>query len=233
MGLSDSKSEMLYTSAGDFPLEECRLRLNERDLKVLHVAAMLSDKDESQFLIENPIALPYGIALWSATIALAHEIAARAEFVRGKKVLELGAGTGLPGIAAAALGAEKVVQTDRNKLAMWLCQRNCELNRIENIEHRVADWSEWNDCARYDFIFGSDILYATDMHAHLKRIFESNLKFKTGRILLSDPLRSNSLQLLEAMQADGWTIIMHKWTIGAAEESTPRAIAVFELSFSP
>ena len=41
------------------------------------------------------------MVLWPAAIALAHEVAERADTLRGARVLELGAGTGLPGIVAA------------------------------------------------------------------------------------------------------------------------------------
>ena len=64
--------------------------------------------------------VPYGIVLWPAAIALAHEIASRQ--VAGMRVLELGAGTGLPGIVAASLGAH-VVQTDKQELALLILPR--------------------------------------------------------------------------------------------------------------
>ena len=190
---------------------------------------MLTHRDESQFLLEMTNPLPYGIALWSATIALAHDISSHANAFNHKKILELGAGTGLPGIVAASLGAEKVVQTDRNNLALSLCRRNCELNGIKTIEHRIADWTDWNDTDKYDWILGSDILYGIDMHPHLNKIFNSNLAFG-GRILLSDPFRGGSFRLLESMEENGWSIRISKWSIG--EEATPRSIGVFELSKS-
>jgi hypothetical protein len=36
-----------------------------------------------------------------------------------------------------------------------------------------------------------------------------------------------SLRLLEALEADGWSITLSKWNVG--EEATPRPIGVFEL----
>ncbi|MDQ4123031.1 MAG: methyltransferase domain-containing protein [Acidobacteriota bacterium] len=217
--------KLLETSAGDFPLNEYRLNLAEQELKILHVAAMLTLEDESRFLLETTNPLPYGVVLWSATIALAHEIGSRAEDFRNTKVLELGAGTGLPGILTASLGA-RVVQTDKNNLATVLRKRNCELNNIQTIEHRLDDWTNWSDTERYDWILGSDILYGLEMHSHLRRIFETNLA-PGGRILLSDPFRSGSLRLLEQLEKDGWAIAISKWSVG--KESAPRSIAVFEL----
>jgi methyltransferase-like protein 23 len=216
---------LLRTSAGDFPLNEYRLRLAAREWTILHVGSVLSREDENWFLGELKGRLPYGVALWPAAIALAHDLASRAETLRGMRVLELGSGTGLPGIIAATLGA-RVVQTDRDALAMAACRRNCERNGVGTIEHRLADWAGWEDAERYDLIIGSDILYGEEMHPHLRRIFETNLA-AGGRILLSDPFRAVSLGLLEALEAGGWTVTLSKWSVG--EEATPRAVAVFEL----
>lgn len=219
---------LLQTTVGDFPLDECRIKLPDRELTILHVAAILTDADESHFLLELENPLPYGIALWSSTVALAQELILRAENFSGKQILELGAGTGLPGIVAASLKARKVVQTDRNNLSLTLCKRNCELNDIKTIEHRLEDWTNWDDTQQYDLILGSDILYAIDMHEHLRRIFESNLA-PEGTILLSDPFRGGSLRLLEALEKNNWSVEFSKWTIGQ-ETATSRSIAVYRLS---
>lgn len=226
MRTPEEDGKVLRTTAGDFPLREYRLRLAGREWSILHVGSVLSREDESRFLDEMKGRLPYGVALWPAAIALAHDVASRAEEFKGSSVLELGAGTGLPGIVAATLGA-RVVQTDRDELALAACRRNCARNGVETIEHRRAEWSEWEDAGSYGWIIGSDILYGEESQPHLRRILETNLA-PGGRVLLSDPFRAVSLRLLEALEADGWSVTLSKWSVG--EEAQPRPIAVYELA---
>jgi len=216
--------EVLHTTAGDLPVEEVELAIGGRTWTIRHTGAVIGRDEELAFLRgEAATKRPYGIVLWPAAIALAHEVASRA--LAGLRVLELGAGTGLPGIVAAAVGA-RVVQTDRQKLALHVCKQNAERNGATAIEHRLADWTAWDDAAPYDLILGSDILYAAPLHPHLRHIFDANLA-PGGTVLLADPFRETSMELLEAMEADGWRVALDKWTVGVAPP--PRAVGVFAL----
>lgn len=217
---------ILHTESGDFLLQEYNLREAGRAWTILHTGAILSRADESHFLGELTERLPYGVALWPAAIALAHEMIARNDAMEGKRILELGAGTGLAGIVAASLGG-RVVQTDRNELALSVCRRNGERNGAAAIEYRQADWTVWEDTERYDWIIGSDILYGEAMHSALRQIFATNLA-PGGRILIADPFRAVSFKLLEEFEADGWSVAVSTWQIGEALGSRP--IGLFELA---
>jgi predicted nicotinamide N-methyase len=221
---SSTDPHVLRTTAGEIAFEEYHLRLEGRAWRILHTGAILSRADEQRFLGGEQARVPYGIVLWPAAIALAHEVASRP--VGGMRVLELGAGTGLPGIVAASLGA-RVVQTDRQEVALFVCKKNAERNGITTIQHRAADWTAWEDREPYDLILASDVLYADAMHPHLRRIFEANLA-PGGTILLSDPFRKDSLALLEAMESDGWNVTLSKWTVGVAPPERP--VGVYELT---
>jgi methyltransferase-like protein 23 len=223
--MADEQQPVLQTAAGEFPLHEYRLRLGGREWGILHTGAMLTHEDEAHFFKELRDRLPYGVALWPASIALAHEVVARAAALQGQRVLELGSGTGLPGIVAASLGAH-VVQTDRHELALSICQRNGARNGVQGIEYRLAEWAEWADGEHYDYILGSDILYGETTHPHLHRIFATHLA-PNGRVLLTDPFRATSLRLLEALEAEGWRVAVSKWNVGT--DAAPRPIGLFEL----
>ena len=69
--------------------------------------------------------------LWNGSRVVAQHFEAHPALVRGRTVLELGAGAGLPSIAAAVLGAARVVVTDYPDPdlveTMWKNVRGCAL----------------------------------------------------------------------------------------------------------
>lgn len=218
-------AEWISTAAGDIGLEEYRLRLGGREWSILHSGTLVGFWEEQQFLSAAKDVVPFGIALWSSSIALAHDLAERASQLRGARILELGAGTGLPGIVAASLGA-RVTQTDRHEVSLSLCRANGERNRVSGIDYRLADWAAWNDDTRYDWIIGADIMYAEAAQASLRNILETNLA-PGGRVLIADPFRSSSIRFLETLDGHGWSLSMTRWNVDDGNDD--RGIGVFEL----
>lgn len=186
-----------------YPLEPVTLTLAGRDWTVLCARLILTQQDELHYF--HVVRLPYGVALWAGSLALADEMAERAEEIRGKSVLELGAGVGLAGIIAASFGAD-VVQTDYHEVALKVCRLNARANNIaQGLECRIADWLDFQDARRYDYIIGSEILYDKAVQPALKRIFERNLA-SGGHLLVIDGQRQPSLDFLAALEDDGWQV---------------------------
>jgi predicted nicotinamide N-methyase len=203
-----------------------RLALGGRAWSFLHTGAVFTVEQETQYLARERDRLPYGVMLWPASIALAHDVLARAASLQGKRVLELGAGTGIPGIVAASLGA-RVLQVDRNEVAIHVCEMNKARNHVSDVVIREADWETFESDEPFDVILGSDVLYVTNMHDRLRAICDRHLA-PGGTVLFSDPLRAQSLPMLEAMEASGWRVSLAKWTVEV--DAGTRTIAVYEAS---
>lgn len=108
--------------------------------------------DETRRILEEP---PYWCFCWASGLVLAHWLAERPEWVRGRRVLDFGAGSGIAAIAAAKAGAAEVVACDLDPLALDACRANAELNGVE-LSYSAEFFQEED---RYDLIIVADVLY--------------------------------------------------------------------------
>ena len=147
---------------------------------------------------------PFGLLLWESAVGLASVLAADPNAAASRKVLELGAGVGLTGIVARSLGAV-VSQTDHQKAALRLAERNAAQNCVPGIRRFLADWRSWTHNETYDLILGADITYERPLHFYLEAIFNRSLA-PGGTILLSDPGRPQTLEFAAHLELRGWQI---------------------------
>ena len=171
---------------------------------------------------------PFGLLLWESAVGLARHLAANPAKIKGKRVLELGAGVGLAGLAAQWLGAS-VRQTDHQPDALALAQINAENNGMGKINQFLADWRRWTHTPRYPVILGADILYQRDMRPHLAEVFTSALE-PGGSLLLADPGRPQALEFIAELEADGWKFKRETETVlltGAGRENRPVEVAIY------
>ena len=111
-----------------------------------------------------------GLALWPATVICARWVAQEAALLSGKVVVELGAGCGLPGLAAALYGAPKSVYiTDIHEPTLSNANHNVRLNDLSSDNDGMGPKTEvlnvsWTDPSTYppekaDVLLGSDLVY--------------------------------------------------------------------------
>ena len=111
---------------------------------------------------------PLGTActVWKGGERLVELLQSRRELVAGKRVVELGSGTGIAGLACAALGASRVVLTDLPE-NLALLRRNATRNgwvqSLCGCEVSVAAL-DWNTDAlpACDLVLGADVCYHQD-----------------------------------------------------------------------
>ena len=108
--------------------------------------------EESRRILEEP---PYWSFCWASGLVLARWLAERPEWVRGKRVLDFGAGSGVAAIAAAKAGATEVVACDLDPLAIASCRANAALNGVE-LSYSLDFFAEED---RFDLIIVADVLY--------------------------------------------------------------------------
>lgn len=181
-----------------FPLVTAEILIGERLWKVTAVQnqdALLDNADELEHF-------PYGFLLWESAVGLARHLAAHPELVAGKRVLELGAGVGLPGLVARSLGAE-VRQTDHQPGALSLIRINAFDNGLPPPETFLGDWRDWTHTPRYDVVLGADILYERAMHFYLETLFPRCMA-PGGTLLISDPGRPQALEFVAKQERAGW-----------------------------
>lgn len=185
--------------------------LNDASNLLTRTSLKIGSRDWHIWCVENQDALlelplesddpPYGLLLWESAVALAQELQHCPEVLAGRRVLELGAGVGLPGLVACSLGAQ-VLQTDKAAEALRLAALNEQENGLSGVQRALADWTRWGLLHKYDVIIGADILYETAMHPALAAIFE-NCIAHDGTVILADPGRPQALAFLGALELKG------------------------------
>ena len=113
---------------------------------------------------------PYWTSWWGGGVALARHVLDHREIVAGKRVLDLGAGSGLVGIAAAKAGAARVKAIDVDRYAVAATRMNAAANGVE-IEARVGDRLE-GAAPDVDVVLVGDLFYEPDLAARTSAFLE-------------------------------------------------------------
>ncbi len=150
--------------------------------------------------------LPYWAELWPSGLVLADRIARRD--LAGLRVVELGAGLGIPSLAAAAGGAE-VLATDWYEPSLRFIAINAARAKLA-VRTMLVDWrtppQELLEGAPFDLVLGADVLYEARNAEPLASLLPL-LVAEDGEAIIADPRRPDAAHFLAALTAGGWSLV--------------------------
>ena len=195
------------------------------------------------------VPLRTGCRVWSCARLLAEWLARRSgggdedgagPIVRGRDVLELGAGTGAVGLVCAALGASSVTMTDRDEATLSLMHTNARINGHYDASSSCEvcvqglDWGDpatYIQGASYGLVVAADVLYLPEHCAALPDAVAAHLA-PGGQIVVACGLRRAGLldALVSALRSVGLDPSVDGETLGldtkGGDERNRRAEAV-------
>jgi len=161
----------------------------EISLHLADEAVPLWEKTEEELAIIG-LPPPFWAFAWAGGQALARYLVDNRDSVAGKRVLDLGAGSGLVAIAAAKAGAAPVVASDIEAFSEGAIALNAEVNGV-HVETLIADMldSPMAQAPRYDVILVGDLFYE-ETTARRALTFLSAQLAVGARVLIGDPGRA-------------------------------------------
>ncbi|KAJ5073185.1 methyltransferase-like protein [Anaeramoeba ignava] len=149
-------------------------------------------QNKIQISIRQIIKENYGSFIWPSSLILSEYLCLIEDELKNQKILELGAGTGLPGILSAKLGAKQVVLSDisSEKSILENLEFESKSNGIDDICSVIPiDWGffseKYSDIGDFDIILGADCLYDSVDFDSLFSTVKYFLKFNQNSFFLT------------------------------------------------
>ncbi|MFT5697616.1 MAG: putative nicotinamide N-methyase [Desulforhopalus sp.] len=187
--LPEHEREIYNRIRAKYSLTFDSLKVSDNTIRILKVA------DLEEFLEgKDPLAdvseFPFWIRLWDAAMILSYVLGAQTE-TKGKRLLELGAGLGAPGLAAAAAGFD-VTLSDYEDIIMDFQKVSAAASGLNNVAFRHIDWLNPPEIEPFDVLAGAEILFRDEFFEPLLNIFKTCLK-PDGMIYLAHDSKRQSL----------------------------------------
>lgn len=146
--------------------------------------------------------MPYWAFLWPSSVPMASAVL-NAPWPVGSSVLELGAGIGLVGLAAALRG-DDVTFSDYDRTALHLCRVNARLNNLKDPELLFLDWRDVPQ-RTFEVLIGCEVTYDAQLHDALLSAIDQLME-PNGICWLGDPGRYQAQFFFEKAKAKGFQL---------------------------
>ncbi len=166
---------------------------------------------------------PFWAKIWASSKALTQYLFEHPELVRGKKVIEIGAGIGQPSFAIAAI-CKEIVISDHNKDAVELITKNIHHLGCNNATAMCLDWNVFPESIKADVILLSDINYAPEQFEPLLKLILQYI-LDGSEIIIATPQRIMASSFIEKLESN----IKHSITTSVNEEDKTVAISIYIL----
>jgi predicted nicotinamide N-methyase len=147
--------------------------------------------------------MPYWALLWPSAKALA-ALVAEGDPLEGRRVLDLGCGVGLCGLAALRRGAS-VTFLDWEADAVTLALASADAAGLPRREGVVADWRSPPPMRPFDLVLAADVLYE-ERNAPGVAAFLASHVAEAGEAWVVDPGRRHAAGLEDAVRGAGLEI---------------------------
>lgn len=154
----------------------------------LHLAEASSGLHRLADLVGDGFRVPYWAYPWGGGVALARHLLDRPEIVRGRRVLDLGTGSGLAAIAASLAGACEVVAADIDPLALVVAELNAEANGAA-VSLQTGDPTT-GAAPDVDVVCAGDVFYGPAV-AKASLAFLERCRDAGVAVLIGDPWRAD------------------------------------------
>lgn len=124
---------------------------------------------------------PFWAKVWESSLILADYLAT---IEPPKKILELGAGLGVPSLVSASFGHD-VLATDYEELPLKFIELSAKENNL-TVRTQLLDWRNPELSEKFDLIVGSEIIFRKSLFEPLIELFKNYLK-EEGEVILSHP----------------------------------------------
>lgn len=144
------------------------------------------------------LSFPFWARVWPSAEALVAFLAENPSLTKGKAVLELAAGLGIPGFSVAA-NAREVTITDYSPEAVELLDKNIRHLQLPNVKSMVADWSDMPASLHADTILLSDVNYDPGSFAALLSLIRDFIR-QRSTVVLATPQRVTARAFIEPIR---------------------------------